>query len=458
MTEFPQFPPGFLFGTATSAYQIEGGWHEDGKGLSIWDVFSHTPGKIKTGETGDVACDTYHDFQTDIDIMRELGLNAYRFSISWPRVLPLGMGEVNPKGLDYYSRLVDALLEAEITPFVTLFHWDMPQALMDAYGGFAGRETALIFADYAEVVVRHLGDRVKHWITLNEPWEHAWLGYFVGEHAPGRRRPWEYFRVAHHELLAHGMAVERIRALSPDAQVGITLGMHTIEPARPTAKDREAARLADQLTNTFFLDAIYRGRYPAELMRRIRFLRPPIQPGDMAIIAQPIDFLGVNYYSRGFVSHRWYIPLFRAWLDEGPRQPEPGAPPPQYTAMGWEVYPQGLYDWLMRLTQDYGRPVLYVTENGAAFDDVVSEDGRVHDPDRIAFLQAYMSQAARAIQDGADLRGYFIWTLMDNFEWAEGFSKRFGIVYVDHRTQQRIIKDSGYWVRELIRHQQASGR
>ena len=455
MNAFPQFPPDFLFGTATSAYQIEGGWNEDGKGLSIWDVFTHTPGKIRTGETGDVACNTYHDFQTDIEIMARLGLNAYRFSTSWPRVLPSGMGQVNQKGLDYYNRLVDALLEAGITPFLTLYHWDMPVAMMEAYGGFASREAALYFADYAEVMARSLGDRVKHWITLNEPWEHAVLGYFLGEHAPGHHNPWQYFRVAHNELLGHGLAMERIRLLVPDAQVGITLGLHLIHPASNSPKDLEAARLADQLANTFFLDALYLGRYPDLLMRRARLFRPDIGPDDMALISQPLDFLGVNYYSRIFARHIWYIPFFRAWMG-GERPSDRGEfvrDGVQYTAMSWEVYPQGLYDWLMRLTQDYNRPTLYVTENGAAFTDVVSADGQVHDPLRVDFLRRYMTEAARALQDGADLRGYLIWTLMDNFEWAEGYSKRFGIVYVDHATQKRIIKDSGYWVQSMIQNQ-----
>ncbi|RME84744.1 MAG: beta-glucosidase [Caldilineae bacterium] len=449
--EFPHFPPGFLFGTATSAYQIEGGWNEDGKGPSIWDVFAHTPGKIATGETGDVACNTYHDFQTDIELMAELGLNAYRFSISWPRVLPQGFGAVNDKGLDYYERLVDALLARGITPFVTLFHWDLPYALYDAYGGFIGRETALYFADYAEVLVRRLGDRVKHWITLNEPWVHAALGHLLGIHAPGHRNPWHFYRVAHHQLLGHGMAVERIRALAPDARVGITLSLQLVHPKTQRPADKVAAVLFDQFLNGFFLDGVFKGRYPELLRNRTRLFWPKIMPGDMELISQPIDFLGVNHYSRSFARHVAWVPWLRSWLEgEISAEREYVRDGVQYTSMGWEVYPQGMYELLMRLTQDYKRPVLYVTENGAAFTDRL-EDGRVHDSLRVSYLQGYMSAAAEAIRDGADLRGYFIWSLMDNFEWAEGFSKRFGLVYVDFATQRRVIKDSGYWVREMIR-------
>lgn len=448
---YPQFPPGFLFGTATAAFQIEGGWNADGKGLSTWDAFTHKPGKVKTGEHAEVACNTYQDYQTDIDLMAELGLNAYRFSIAWSRVLPQGKGRVNPAGLDYYDRVVDALLTKGVTPFITLFHWDMPQALQDAHGGFAGRETAQHYADYAEVVVRRLGDRVKHWITLNEPWEHASFGHLLGYHAPGRHNPWAHFRVAHHQLLGHGLALQRIRSLSPDAKVGTTLSMSPILPATAKLKDVQAALVGDQFFNGFFFDAIFKGQYPEPLWSRIRLARPKVEPGDMALISQPVDFLGLNYYSREFARHVWYVPFLQFWSDGNTSFDHEtvvnGMP---FTASGREVFPEGLYDCLMRIKRDYGNPQLYITENGAAFTDAV-EDGRVHDGRRVAYLDGYMDAAARAIRADVNLHGYFIWTLMDNFEWQEGYSKRFGLIHVDHATQQRTIKDSGYWVREMIR-------
>jgi len=312
MTSYPQFPKNFYFGAATAAYQIEGGWDADGKGPSTWDVFVRKPGKIENGNTGDVACNTYHDFQTDVDIMTELEMNAYRFSIAWSRILPEGKGAVNSKGLDYYNRLVDALLENGITPFITLFHWDMPQALFEQYGGFAGRKTAFHFADYVEVVIKSLGDRVKHWITLNEPWEHAFFGYFEGTHAPGVRNPWKYFRVAHHELLGHGLAVQRIRGLAPDAEVGITLSQFPIYPYEKTPKHRDAAHFADLFMNRFYLDGIYKGQYPEALFKRLWPFRPKIEPGDMEITSIETDFLGVKYYTRQYARYIWYLPFFKA--------------------------------------------------------------------------------------------------------------------------------------------------
>jgi len=450
---YPQFPKDFLFGAATAAYQVEGAWNEDGKGPSIWDTFAHTPGKIMTGETGDVACNTYHDFQTDVDLMAALSLNAYRFSISWPRVLPKGRGTVNARGLDYYDRLVDALLAEEITPFVGLYHWDMPQALQDRYGGFAGRECTDLFADYAALVVRRLGDRVKHWITINEPWEHAVLGHLLAYHAPGRRNPLLSMRLAHHQLLAHGKAMAAIHAARPDVQTGISLSLHTIRPRTGSRRDRKAAVIADQFMNQFYLDGVFKGAYPEPFWSRLRWLRPRVHAEDMALISQPIDFLGLNYYSRNSARHVWYVPFLQAWI-EGDlwAERESVRDGVQYTGMGWEVYPQGIYDALMRIKTEYGNAPTYITENGAAFTDELGEDG-CSDPLRQQFLEAYMGKAAQAARDGADLRGYFIWTLMDNFEWATGFSKRFGLIHVDHRTQVRTIKESGYWVRDMIRAQ-----
>jgi beta-glucosidase len=452
--DYPQFPKGFLFGTATAAYQVEGAWNEDGKGPSIWDTFAHTPGKIMTGETGDVACNTYHDPQTDIDLMAELSLNAYRFSISWPRVLPEGRGTVSAKGLAYYDRLVDALLDKDITPFVTLYHWDMPQALQDQYGGFAGRACVDYFADYAALVVGRLGDRVKHWITLNEPWEHAVLGHLLAYHAPGLRRPLCYLRLAHYQLLAHGKAMSAIRAARSDVQAGISLSQHTIQPRTDSHRDQKAAVIADQFMNQFYLDGVFKGTYPEPFWSRMRCLRPRVHSQDMELISQPADFLGLNYYSRNYARHAWYVPLLQTWIEGdlwAERESVRGGV--QYTGMGWEVYPQGIYDALMRIKHEYGNPPTYITENGAAFTDEV-EEHRCSDPLRQQFLKAYMGKAAQAARDGANLRGYFVWTLVDNFEWATGFSKRFGLIHVDHSTQERAIKTSGYWVRDMIRAQE----
>jgi len=449
---YPQFPSEFLFGTASSAYQIEGGWNADGRGLSIWDVYTHASPKR---ETGDVACKTYFDYQTDIDLMSALGFNTYRFSISWPRVLPAGKGTVNPKGLDYYNRLVDALLAKNIRPFITLFHWDMPQALQEAYGGFAGRDTAGYFADYAEIVVRSLGDRVKDWITLNEPWEHAALGHLLAEHAPGKTNPWTYLRVAHHQLLGHGLAVERIRAASPDSRVGITLSLTPILPKTQDPKDIDAARLGNQFFNTFFLDGIYKGHYPDEFWARTRLLHPRLGPDDMKLISAPLDFLGVNYYSREVARHAWWMPFLGFWVDGQLSASEEkvvdGMP---FTASGREVYPQGLYDLLAWLKKEYNNPLLYITENGAAFTDHL-EGERVHDEKRRAYFQDFFAAAEHAIADGVDLRGYFIWSLTDNFEWSLGYGTRFGLVYIDYSTQKRYIKDSGFWVQEMIKNQTA---
>lgn len=451
---YPQFPKNFLFGSATAAYQIEGSPMTDGKGRSIWDMFTHTPGKIRTGENGDVACDAYLHPEREIDLMHELGLNAYRFSVAWTRILPDGRGQINQKGLDYYCRLVDLLLERNITPLITLFHWDTPQALQDLCGGFAGRDMAGYFADYAEVVVKELGDRVKNWITLNEPWEHAALGHLLGYHAPGYHNPFTCFRVAHHELLGHGLALERIRSIAKDARVGITLSLTPMYPATTNPKDIAAAKVANQFLNDFYLDGVFKGTYPDPFWKQAGIARPKIGADDMKIISKPVDFLGINYYSREFARAAWYIPFLHMWVDEfDVKDREMLIDGVQYTNAGREVYPPAFYDTLIRLKNEYGNPNMYITENGASFTDVV-ENGRVHDPLRVSFLEGYMEVAAQAIRDGVNLHGYFIWSLVDNFEWREGFSKRFGLVHVDHTTQQRIIKDSGIWVRDMIRSQE----
>ncbi len=456
----PPLPRGLLFGAATSAYQIEGGWQADGKGSSIWDEFTRRPGRIRRGHTGEVACNTYADFESDVSLMRQLGLDAYRFSIAWSRVLPEGRGQVNERGLDYYERLVDALLAAGIMPFPTLFHWDLPLALHRAVGGFAHRDTAAHFADYAEVVARRLGDRVMHWTTFNEPWVHFVFGYVAGNHAPGRRNPWAGLRAVHHQLLAHGLAAARLREVRPAARVGIVLNLTPFHPATHSDADRAAAGRADQMLNRLFLDPLFRGHYPEPLWGQWRLFRPRVLPDDMTIIARPLDFLGVNYYTRSRVRHHRLIPLLRLWPEALPVMlgRRPGEAGMTYTQMGWESYPAGLFELLRRLQQEYGNPPVYITDNGAAFDHVVTADGRIHDEERRAYLEQHLAVVAAAVSAGADVRGYFVWSLLDNFEWTYGYDKRFGIVHVDYASQQRIIKDSGYWYADFIRREKEGWR
>ncbi|HEX9038587.1 MAG TPA: GH1 family beta-glucosidase [Ktedonobacterales bacterium] len=440
------FPAGFLWGAATSAYQIEGATCEDGRGPSIWDAFAAEPGRTFGGQTGEIAVDHYHRMEQDVGLMAELGLTAYRFSIAWPRVLPGGRGPVNPAGLDFYSRLVDALLAHGVTPVATLYHWDLPLPLYEA-GGWRARETAQAFADYAEVMARALGDRVSWWVTQNEPWCTAYLGYVTGEHAPGARDERQLaVDVAHHLLLSHGLALPRIRASAPGARVGAALNLFPIFAGDERPETLRAVARADRFHNRWFLDPLYRGEYPAELFRDLGAQPPPIQEGDMALISAPADFLGVNYYNR------WMV---RA--DGSPRGMEyvysqPGA---AVTDMGWEIYPHGLDIILEDLARDYRPPALLVTENGAAFADEWNGDGRVADAQRVRYLRDHLEAVAQAIEHGAPVAGYFAWSLMDNFEWAEGYNKRFGLVYVDFATQRRIIKDSGRWYAGFIAGQRA---
>jgi beta-glucosidase len=455
VNDFPVFPEDFVFGTATAAYQIEGAWNEDGRGESIWDRFGHTRGKTKNGENGDVACDHYHRFEEDVALMKALEQDAYRFSISWPRILPEGTGTVNEKGLDFYHRLVDALLEAGVTPWATLFHWDLPVALQDRFGGFASRDCSQCFADYAEIVVRSLGDKVENWITLNEPGMFAAEGNLIGTLAPGRRNPWVFLRTLHHQLIGHGLAYRAIKSVRPQSRVGASLAIMPIHPMTASEKDRDAARLADQLVNGLGLEPLTTGRYPEPLWRRFRLFRPAIHPGDLEIIHTPGDFLGVNNYTRERAYHKWYVPFLHAWMTgTGVAERESVRDGVQYTSMGWEVYPRSIHEALMQAKRLVGDLPIYITENGAAFADV-PEGGAVHDRKRIDYLSAYFEEIHRAISEGVNLKGYFLWTLMDNFEWASGYEKRFGIVYTDFSTQRRIIKDSGYWYRDLIRARRA---
>jgi beta-glucosidase len=448
-TGLPVFPRTFVFGAAASAYQIEGGWNADGKGPSIWDEFSHRKGRIKTGENADVACDHYSLWKQDVDIMRELGLRAYRGSISWPRVMPEGHGRVNRSGLDFYSRLTDALLSSGIEPYYTLFHWDLPLALQRA-GGFRKRDAALHFADFAETVARALGDRVRRWITVNEPWEFACLGHFLGSHAPGIVSPRAFFSVMHNVLLAHGLAAERIRALFPKSEIGITLSYTPVFPAASGRRHEWSARIANEFMNHITLSPILKGKYPELLKRRAGILFPRVTREDMAVISRPLDFIGINYYSRERATYRWYVPLLHTWVsgkDSGDGESVKNGV--QRTAMGWEVWPEGFDHVLGILRSEYGNPPVYITENGAAFADTLT-DGKIHDDKRIAFLSVNLSALKRSMDAGSDIRGYFVWSLMDNFEWAEGTRPRFGIVHVDFKTLKRTIKDSGYWYRDLI--------
>jgi beta-glucosidase len=436
-------PQDFTWGAATAAYQIEGAVNEDGRGRSIWDTFSAVPGNVKNGNTGEVACDHYHRWREDVDLLKQFNVSAYRLSIAWARILPQGRGEVNQKGIDFYSRLIDGVLAAGITPYVTLYHWDLPQALEDDEG-WLRRGIVEDFAAYTDVVSRALGDRVKHWITFNEPWVFTWVGYVMGSHAPGYRsdNPAPALLATHHTYLAHGAAVPILRQNSADSQVGITLNLTPADPASPKPNDLEAAARFDGFLNRWYLDPLFRGHYPADMLELYGPHAPEIRPGDMQRIQAPIDFLGINYYSREVVAEGMSNPYIRT---------EKQTPEGEYTAYGWEVYPQGLYNMLKRVYRDYNPPAIYVTENGAAYDDELTPDGQVHDERRSAYLKAHFEAAARALEEGVPLKGYFVWSLLDNFEWAEGYSRRFGITYVDYTTQRRIIKDSGRYFAEVAK-------
>jgi beta-glucosidase len=438
------FPSGFKYGTATASYQIEGAHNEDGKGVSIWDTFSHTEGKVHNGENGDIACDHYHRWQNDVKIMQSLNLNAYRFSISWPRILPEGTGAVNSKGLNFYDKLVDELMEVGIDPFVTLYHWDLPQVLEDK-GGWTNRDTAYAFAEYAGVVADRLGDRVKNWITLNEPWVSAVVGYVEGRHAPGESSFKKGVSAAHHLLLGHGLAVPILRERSQSKpEVGITLSTSFGSPASDSPEDIEAANRNNIFSNDWFLSPLFKAEYPASWLPTLESANLPVQPGDLKIIAAPLDFLGVNFYIRVICKPGTENRLINVSTVKNPSA--------QYTEMDWEVYPQGIHDILTYIQKNYNPPKVYITENGAAFPDVLDETtGRVHDVDRVNYLKGYIAEALKAIDEGVNLQGYFVWSFLDNFEWAYGFSKRFGIVYVDYPTQRRFIKDSGLWYAQAIK-------
>ncbi|MEV1333827.1 GH1 family beta-glucosidase [Micromonospora costi] len=458
------FPESFVWGSATAAYQIEGAATEDGRGQSIWDTYSHTPGRTLNGDTGDVAADHYHRWPEDLGHIADLGLGAYRFSISWPRVQPGGAGPFNRAGLDFYSRLVDGLLERGVRPVATMYHWDLPQEREDA-GGWPSRDTALRFEEYAAGIVEALGDRVHTWTTLNEPWCSAYLGYASGVHAPGRTEPAAALAAVHHLNLAHGLAGRVVRELAPAAELSVTLNLHVVRPASDSAADHDAVRRIDALANRAFLGPMLDGAYPADLLADTAAVTDWsfVRDGDEKLIAVPLDVLGVNYYSSTLV---------RAWDGVSPRSdadghgkstatpwvaaddvdflPQPGP----YTAMGWNIDPAAFTELLLRLHHDHPGQPLMITENGAAFDDVVSPDGTIQDDRRIDYLHRHIAAVAEARAQGADVRGYFVWSLLDNFEWGYGYDRRFGIIRVDYDTQVRTWKQSAHWYKRLA----ATGR
>ena len=434
------FPKNFVWGAATSSFQIEGATKTDGRGASIWDTFSATPGKTRNGDTGEPGCDHYNRLESDLDLMKELNLEAYRFSVSWSRVLPSGRGRVNQKGLSFYERLVDGLLERNITPWLTLYHWDLPQALEDA-GGWSARDTVFAFEEYAHVLSECLGDRVKHWITHNEPWCAAYLGYQTGYFAPGVQDTKRAVQASHHLLLSHGLSVPIIRSNSSDAKVGITLNLWPVHAATDSSEDLAAAKRLDALNNRWYLDPLYGRGYPQEILDMYGQHAPEIQAGDLEKISVPTDFLGVNYDIRHLVKHSENAGELKVeWVKSDLER----------TDFDWEIYPDGLRELMVNLGQEYPVNGLYITESGACYDDEVI-DGQVHDEKRRKYLELHLEASLAAVRDGAPMMGYFAWSLMDNFEWAEGYARRFGIVHVDFETQKRTIKGSGHFYQNFLK-------
>jgi beta-glucosidase len=441
MTQEITFPAGFMWGAASSAYQVEGAWNEDGRGPSIWDTFSHTHGKTYLGQTGDVAADEYHRWKEDIQLMRQLGLKVYRFSIAWPRVLPSGVGPVNQAGLDFYERFIDCLLENQIEPVVTLYHYDLPQALQDQ-GGWENRETAFKFADYASILADHFSDRVTYWITQNEPFISAMNGHLMGDHAPGIQDIRAALYAIHHLMLSHGTATEALRkSARRPVKVGIALNLSPVYPASDSDEDQQAADRFDTLLNKITLEPIFHGAYPEQLINMVSFIFPKVEEDDMRLISAPLDFLGVNYYTRAVIAHSSGLPM----MDYAQVQP----PESSYSQM-WEIYPEGLYSLLLRLHKDYQPANIIVTENGIPVADAVDADGKVRDNRRIQYLQDHLISTYKAIQAGAPVGGYFVWSLLDNFEWALGYQMRYGLIHVDFENQKRAIKNSGTWYSKVI--------
>lgn len=439
------FPDNFIWGSATASYQIEGAVNEDGRGESIWDRFSHISGNTLNGDTGDVACDHYHRYKDDIKMMSEMGLKGYRFSISWSRIFPKGYGEVNQKGVDFYNNLVDELLKNGIEPAVTLYHWDLPQALQDI-GGWENRDTVDYFVEYATYMFKMLGNRVKKWSTHNEPWVAAFAGNLAGRHAPGNTDLKLAVQVSHHLILSHAKVVQAYKKLnSKDGKIGIVLDLHPVVPATDSKEDYRASILVDGYQNRWFLDPVLKGKYPEDILKLYteKLIAPDIMPGDMEIISNnPMDYLGINYYFRKVVKKSEENMFFK-FSEVKPKGSE-------YTEMNWEIYPKGLYDFLIRIKNEYNNPHIYITENGAAFKDDKIVNGIVEDDKRVDFLRQHFEQAHRAIKDGVKLDGYYVWSLMDNFEWARGYSKRFGLIFIDYKSLKRIWKKSALWYKDVI--------
>ena len=444
-----EFPKGFIWGAATSSYQIEGAWNEDGKGESIWDAASHTPGTIKHGDTGDIACDHYHRYKEDVQLMKDIGLKAYRFSISWPRIFPSGKGKINNKGVEFYDNLVNELITNDIEPCVTLYHWDLPSEL-NKIGAWESREVVNAFAEYAKFMFNHFGDRVKNWITFNEPLVFAVWFYFLGIY--GKKELANGIRATHLVNVAHAKAIEAYRdSDNSDGLIGMTLNLDPVYPKMDSSLDKEGATIVDGITNRWYLDPVFKGEYPSDTLALLEkyFDFPSIPDEDLQLLKDnPLDFLGINNYSCTRVNLKKPIKrptdFYKILL---PAKPEKGV---EVSDVGWEVYPDGLYDLLKRVDRDYEHPLIYITENGMACKDENIVDKVVQDDDRLSYLQRYFEAASRAINEGVNLKGYFVWSLMDNFEWVEGYSKRFGIIRVEYETQERMWKKSSLWYRDII--------
>lgn len=444
MNASTEFPSNFVWGTATASYQIEGAVDQGGRGKSIWDTFSAEPGNVTDGHTGDPACDHYNRYEEDVALMKEIGLDAYRFSIAWPRIYPEGTGKVNEEGLDFYDKLIDELLGANIEPYVTLYHWDLPQALQEK-GGWANKDSPEWFGEYSETVHDRLGDRVKNWITHNEPWVVAFLGYAYGEHAPGIKDFSTALKVSHNLLVSHGIATKKLRNNSDeDNNVGITLNLYPTYASNETEEDQLAKKICDGYHNRWFLDPVFRGYYPDDMLEfyERNFELPSINSSELELISQPLDYLGINYYTRSLV--KWDE---NEELNFRKIQPDDA----EVTDMGWEIYPQGLPDLLSRVDKDYDPGQMYITENGAAFKDQLTQDNSVHDEKRIEYLSDHFEALSTVLEEDIPLKGYFLWTLMDNFEWSHGYTKRFGIVYTDFKNKlNRIPKDSAGYYKKFI--------
>ena len=439
MADDKLFPADFVWGASTSSYQIEGAVEEDGRGKSIWDTFSHTPGLVKNDDTGDVACDHYHRWIEDVEWLARGGFNAYRFSVAWPRILPAGAGVIEHRGLDFYDRLVDGLITRGVTPWLCLYHWDLPQALQDQ-GGWLKRDIADKFADYARIVARRLGDRVKHWAMFNEPNIHALFGYGMGGHAPGLKGLPNFLAATHHQNLAQGRALQALRAERADLRLGTVINISPVRPSSDRKEDHRAAERFDAFWNGAFLDPLFKGSYPAAIAAQ---MAPLIVGDDLKTIQQPIDFFGLNYYAPAWVADAPQS-LFGAWFGAAPAGM-------RFTAIGWPIDAGGLNDVLNRFRDQYGNPEIYVTENGACYDDKMAGNGTVQDDDRTAYLRDHIAAARRALADGVKLKGYFAWSLLDNFEWSEGYSRRFGIIHVDFASQKRTPKASFGFLADTIK-------